>query len=423
MPWRLNSPKRRGIKEIRPMMTQEPPSLPFTPTAVAVVETPSLALVPQEAVVETWRGKKFRVPGDKFNAWTKDLPDEQCDALRWFFGYCRSRDLGEAAMSEVLLRDPEKPSKGCYDANSVGQLMSGKRFADGVNLEPMVRSILALRQKVESQSRVGEAGFIVTRMSEVLFRRFDVARARRKILPVFGDSQIGKTETAIEYTRLNNHGNTILMETPTGGGLLMFLEKLAERIGIPSQLRLADLRRRICGYFDHHHLLIVDEAHRCLRTRSGIQTLDFLRELYNERGCGIVIMMTDEGRDLFRSGPHAKALEQLWRRRIQPIQLPKVLPKDDLDKFAAAHGLPPADAREVEIEITDFDELGQERKRKIKRVPVEIERDVNATDGLGVWLTILGEAKDLSKRKGKTITWGAVIKAYLINKADAEVLE
>jgi hypothetical protein len=46
---------------------------------------------------------------------------------------------------------------------------------------------------------------------------------------------------------------------------------------------------------------------------------------------------------------------------------------------------------------------------------------VSSEEGLGVWLSILGDAREMAEEQKKDITWGAVLKAYCVSQADAEV--
>jgi len=40
---------------------------------------------------------------------------------------------------------------------------------------------------------------------------------------------------------------------------------------------------------------------------------------------------------------------------------------------------------------------------------------------IGVWLTLLQDAADMAREQRRPITWGAVIKAYCLSQADAEI--
>lgn len=368
--------------------------------------------------VEAMAALRFRIPGDVIALATKEMPEEQRAAVRWFAGYCRDRNLDKDRVATLL----NKRGGGTYSWDSIYQLLTGRRAEQNVDITPVIEAIESFRKKVQSDVRLGDSGFVRTRLATQIEQRLDRARALRKIAFIFGDSQIGKTVSLVQYEKEHNHGETIYVEAPTGGALTMFIEVLARKLAIPRR-RAADLRSAIIECFDKDMLLIVDEAHRFLHNERGVHSLDFIRELYNKAGCGITLSMTNEGRDLLRHGPHKTRLLQLWRRRIAPLQLPAVTPEDDLALFAHSYGLPTAPKEEVGVSVKYLDEKGGERTKTYTDVPLDVQRRVNADEGLGVWLSILQDAADIAKLAKKPITWAAVLKAYCMMQADSEVLK
>lgn len=364
---------------------------------------------------------KYRIPGDVVAKAVRDLPDEQRAALRWLDGYARQRNLDPDALSSLLKKDGK--TSECYSYSSVYAVLTGRRQEQGANIAPVVAAIERLRSQVEGQSRVTETGFVETRLSKAITARCQRALKRQKILFIFGDSQIGKTESLVHYQKEHNHGETIYVSAPIPASLMNFLEQLALSLGIPSQQRQADLRRRIIDSFDSKMLLIVDEAHEFLngRGQSGIQALAFIRELYNRSKCGIVLAMTNEGKREMLTGSYAVRLKQLWNRRIVPLQLPKSVPVDDLALFAAAHGLEPAPNKKMTVRTPFINDLGEEDTRDYSANPYELQSKVTAEEGLGVWLTILQDAQDMAEEQHRAVSWQAVLKAYCLSQADAEV--
>lgn len=363
---------------------------------------------------------RYRIPGDVVAKAVRDLPDDQRAAIRWFDGYARARNLGPDELAALLKKDDD--GKESYSYSSIYAVMTGRRQEQGFSVAPVVAAIVRLRKQVEGQSRVTESGFVETRLSKAITARCQRALKRQKILFIFGDSQIGKTESLVHYQRTHNHGETIYVSAPIPASLMNFLEQLALSLGIPSQQRQADLRRRIIDSFDSKMLLIVDEAHEFLNSgKSGIAALAFLRELYNRAKCGIVIAMTNEGRKELLTGSYAVRLKQLWNRRIAPLQLPKSVPVDDLALFAAAHGLDPAPNKKVTVRTPYIDDFGQEKERDYTANPFDLQSKVTAEEGLGVWLTILQDAQDMAAEQSRSVSWQAVLKAYCLSQADAEV--
>jgi DNA transposition AAA+ family ATPase len=379
----------------------------------AVVTTSTAA----NAGVAAMAAVRFKIPGDQIAKAVTDLPEDQRTIIKWFAGYCRARNLDPDACAALLVKDNGEQ----YAWASIYAVLTGRRSEQGASIVPVCNAMQAFRRKVEAQTRVGDSGYIATRLSAAIWDRCDRARLRCRVGFIWGDSQIGKTTALVEYTRTHNHGETIYVEAPTGGALTSLLEDLSDVLAIPRVHRVGDLRRRIIECFDPKMLLIIDEGHRFLTTERGLHSLDFIRELYNKAGCGIILSMTKEGRDLFRKGPAAKKLEQLWRRRIAPLELPQLVPKDDLALFAQAYGLEAAHSDTVTVKTPYLDELGTERQKTFSHTPEAIQAKVLAEEGLGVWLMILQDAKDMAKTQSRAITWAAVLKAYCISIADAEV--
>jgi DNA transposition AAA+ family ATPase len=245
-----------------------------------------------------------------------------------------------------------------------------------------------------------------------MFEVFAGALRRRKLRCIFGPSQIGKTTAAEEYARLHNHGETKFLRMPTRGSLGDFLEECAIRLSLGVQSKTRDLRRRVIDCFDERMLLIVDECHECLRSHysdRSLATLDFIREIYDRRKCGVVLI----GTDIFRLGLRShKILRQLWLRGYRPLQLPPTPSAANLAEFAAHFGLAPAEDRNLSIEVAFTDDDGRERTERIQGNPIKLQTSVIEAYGLGRWLSILEDAAELAQDKGARITWGRVLAAH-----------
>lgn len=362
---------------------------------------------------------KFRIPGDVIARSTAELPDDERAAIRWLGSYLRSRNLGPEDADRVL----KKGKAGEFYAwASIYALLTGRRADQGASIAPMVRSIEELRRTVEGESRVGSSGYVETRLGQAMFDRFDQARRRKRIAYVIGDSQLGKSENAREYTRTHNHGETFLLDTHSSGTRSALIQAFSERLNIGQAHRVGDVEQRIAECFDPRQLIIIDNAHRMLRSGRGLHALTFLQWLYDARGCGLAFLMTEEGLGNLLNGRFKKQLEQLWRRRIPPLRLPSRTPDDDLALFAARHGLEPAPEELVKIRVEYFDENGKRREKDYERAPYALQTEVVTKEGLGIWLETLEEAKSQAAAHGRALSWKAVLKAHCVMQADAEVL-
>ncbi len=365
-------------------------------------------------------GRKFRIAGDVVNRSVSELPSEERRLIWWLYHHCVRHDFNKDELGKLL----KKPNGNeFYSGDSIVQMLSGGRIRRGENIQPMLTAIKSLKDIEEERESLVKSGFIETRLYKEIERRVNRARVRQRIQFVFGESQIGKTESLLEYKRRHNHGQTLFMECPTGGRLDKFLQALGKELNITYFANIAQLSERIIDGFDSNMVLICDEMHRCLKRGSvaGLEVFSFLRELWNRKKCGIVVCMTDEGRDNFLHGPHSKALQQLWRRRMPPLQLPSVPPLDDLALFADAYGLEPAGDEPVTISVTVINDKGKPEKVTHTEKPIDLQTRVVKAEGLGVWISILQDASDMAKEQRKLITWGAVIKAVCQAQAEADI--
>lgn len=365
-------------------------------------------------------GKRFRISGAVVKESIKDLPEDEQDAIWWLSQYCHTHNLGREKLNALL----KKPNGGgYYSSDSITQLLSGGRTRRGENITPILDAIRTLRKLEDARAEQVTSDFIETRLFGVIEKRCEKALRRQRIMFIFGDSQIGKSKCLVEYQRRHNHGETIYVEVPSTGSLSAFLKELGKTLNIPISAKTG-IAESVIKTFDSRMLLIVDEAHRALIARKntgGSAIMNFLRELYNKSACGIVISMTNEGRDELLNGNHKKSYEQIWRRRIAPLQLPNITPADDLALFARAYGLAPATEAKIKVTISYTDGDGKIQNRQHSESPLELQTGVNQIEGLGVWISILQDASDIAREQGRAITWGAVIKAYCQSQADAEI--
>lgn len=363
----------------------------------------------------------FRIAADQIRRAIQDLPDDQRELVWWFAQWCSRHDLNRDDLAKVLRNTK---TKEFYSYDSIIQLLTGGRIRRGENIEPMLDAISALRKVEDPRDEQANSGFVTTRLAREIWKRCRKSLLRSRVGFIFGESQIGKTKALKQYAKDNNHGETVYIEMPCGGSVSALIYALAKHFNIPSKSGAkADLRDRIIECFDSRMLLIVDEAHRALKPGStvGLDSFSFLRELWNKAQCGIVLSLTNEGRDELLTGTNYKALAQIWRRRIPPLQLPNSLPDDDAALFANAYGLPEAPAKPVTIEVYYYDDRGKEQVQRLTKSPLDLQREVLKTEGLGVWIGILQDAADMAQEQGKRITWGAVIKAHCQSQAESEI--
>lgn len=324
--------------------------------------------------------RKMVIPGDVVNKATADLPDDQRSAIRGMHAYAIEHNLSNAEVGQLL-----KVS----DA-TVSLVFRGKYNGSVTNVAKEMRSFLSLMEK-RNQGR--KLPFIRTHLYEKMATIMDAAREFQRIAFFFGDGQIGKTAGLEHYQETHNHGSTVYVRMPTGGALLHFLTSLARKLRISEHMNITKLRERIIGAFDDRMLLIVDEAHLCIptegRSSAPVRSIEFVREIFDEARCGVVICATNVFRDAMEKGAFERVLKQTRRRRLCAMQLPNQATRADLNIFAASYGLAPSAGAMRELE-----------ERLIDR------------EALGMWLMLLRMAAKLAAERKQKLRWDHVQLAH-----------
>jgi len=321
------------------------------------------------------------IPGDIVNQATAELPDDQRSAIRWLHAHAVTKGWSLEQTAESIRRN----------SNTLYQVFKGSH---GAGKAKIVEEILGLKKQVEARSGTDKLGFIETALSRKIWKLCDAALTYQRIAFIFGDSQIGKTENFREYQRTHNHGTTILITVPAGGSFCDLLGEFAEVLRISNTLKTSVLKRRIIKAFDNRMLLIIDEAHQMIhhgRNRDSMrkaQVIEFIREIHDRSGCGLVIGATNVFREEIETGASSSILSQLKRRQLATMQLPNVPTQGDLNTFAKSYDLDPA---------TDD--------------ALELQTNILKADALGVWLNLLRMTSARCFRAKIPISWDQVIRS------------
>jgi DNA transposition AAA+ family ATPase len=199
--------------------------------------------------------------------------------------------------------------------------------------------------------------FIETNLSSRMFAIFDKTRAMHNVSILWGRMGIGKTAIADEYVRRQPIGRTYLVRFPAGTTFGQFLQTIARTLGVARLGQTAATRERIIQLLAMgQRLLIVDELHQAFlttRTDTAIKCCEFLREVHDLSGCGLVLIGTELMQEQMFKGPHKEALAQLVDRGTVPVPLPAKATSKDIQKFLKAYGLdfpnPTTDPEATEI--------------------------------------------------------------------------
>lgn len=353
-----------------------PPAPPAAPAAAGAPDDPH----PNSTAAGLTERQSNRVPGYKVAEATENLPDHQRLQIRWLHAYYYDSGRSLAEVGQDI----------GYDGGTVSKILVNKYAGD---LEIPCAAIKRFRAVLDLRANAGKAPYIKTALYTEIEQCCDTALAYQKIAYIYGESQVGKTEALKEYTRTHNHGQTIFVTMPVGGSISHFLAALAGKTRCSSQQRGDVLQLNIMKCFGPSNLLIVDECSRALQSRSyggnNLKTMDFIRDLHDQTGCGVVLCGTNVFRDQMQDKALAKFLNQFNRRCIVRRQLPDRPSRADLNAFARHYGLEPAGGEAYAL-----------------------QKSVVAEHGLGVWLTSLRAAAKLASNKGAKMAWGHVVTAH-----------
>ncbi len=353
-----------------------PPKPPAAPPAAGSPEDPHH----NSAALGLTERQTNRVPGYKVAEATEHLPDEQRLQIRWLHAhyYDSGRSLAEIGQDIG------------YDGGTISKVFVNKYAGD---LDTVVAAVRRFREILDLRAGANKAPYIRTALYSEIEQACETALAYQKIAYLYGESQVGKTAALTEYARTHNHGQTVFVTMPVGGSLSHFLAALAAKVRCSNQQRGDVLQLNIMKCFSGSNLLIVDECSRALQAKSyggnNLKTMDFIRDLHDQTGCGVVLCGTNVFRDQMQDAALAKFLNQFNRRCIVRRQLPDRPSRADLNAFARHYGLEPAGGDALQL-----------------------QRAVVREHGLGVWLTSLRAAAKLAGNKGEKMAWSHVLKAH-----------
>ncbi len=308
--------------------------------------------------------------------------EEDGELIFWLYGYARELYLGyndlEAAI-KARLGDKLAPS-----ANTIYQVFHGSYAA--ASWSGVLDLIRKFRAMVHEELKRKNIGFIETETARVIFNACRAAMNDGMPAFIYGASQLGKTTALLEYQRLNNHGRTKYLRFGSRWTKCRVVRELAAMLGngvrATKQWALEDA---IFHGLSKFNLLIVDEFHLALETTSeaaGKEIVEFIREVYDRTGCGLVLSSTKVGLESLEGGKNKMLFDQLRRRGVLKVVLPDVPKVKDINAIARSFDLP-----------LPSGEMLQNIKLLLK------------TRGLGVFIKYLQKAYALSRESREALTW------------------
>ena len=312
------------------------------------------------------------------------VSEEDGEEVFWLYNYANEYHLNEADLATKM---------GAYDKNTLYQLFRGMYgvFKDGSKASSwanIIKAIKAFKAVELEEMKKKNIGIVETEVKRTVFTACDAALADGMPAFIYGASQIGKTTALLEYKRLHNHGRTIYLRM----GSNWTKARLVRELGIlfnngMKKAVLWDLEDKIVQSLSRYNLLIIDEFHLALETtseRAAKEIVEFIREIYDRSGCGLVLSGTKVGLEGLEGGRNRMLFDQLRRRGVVKVVLPDVPPRRDINEIA----------RTFELELPQGEDL--------KRVKQLIQ-----TRGLGVFLKYLQKAYAVTKARKVALDWEA----------------
>jgi DNA transposition AAA+ family ATPase len=356
---------------------QTKPTLPST-TETAIIPAPEL---PLDKLDRRDGNNMGTITGDRVTAATRELPEDQREAVRWLFSI--SKQMGWS-LTQL------KQETG-IDDTTLFRVFTGTYPTDPARI---IARIASYRATYEDRSKALRAGkvFVETSMVKSIWDVCDYASATNTMAMIYGPSQFGKTWALEEYQARHNHGQTKMVRMPGSAGVQLAMKEFARACYVSPNSCFDQLREKVLRAIDSHNLIIIDELHEVFlsyQRGAAVKCLEVIREIHDRTGCGMVLCGTQRLKNELLLGEHKDLLAQFVRRTIATLTLPKEIPWADIEAIAAAYGLPAPtgqSAKTIRLLIKD--------------------------KGLKSYAVFLSNAHNIAKKSNRPMTWNHFIKAH-----------
>ncbi|MEA4862697.1 MAG: ATP-binding protein [Victivallaceae bacterium] len=256
---------------------------------------------------------------------------EQCQ-LEWLWGY--SHDVLGASRHEI------ERATGLEWA-FLYSVFIGKSEVD---LAPLMEIIAQLRVQVAQKMPLVDT-IVTTRIREAL----DYARDNSALVTVTGPTGRGKSYTAMHWARLNNHGQTKYLRVPSGATPKSILQLLVDHFGIAKTgCTTQELAQKLMREITPRNVLIFDEAGFLLPSgQTNNCALELVRDIHDQKGCGIALIFTDVYLRDMRNGRRADFFEQFIGRIMFSVEIPDRIFRSEVAEICRSF-IPEADDRLVD---------------------------------------------------------------------------
>lgn len=277
---------------------------------------------------------------DDVRAALGNLTDETLEQWLKLHAYAREHHLGISQLSAQTRISTAVLSTG----------FAGSYIGD---YSAQAENIVAFFRRLENKEKFGDIRrFVELNLTQYLWLIFDKTTVNRRIQPVQGPEQCGKTKAAIEYCARNNHGRTVYVQLSGGAtsGLNDFIRQLGAACvkNIAGTAKLCDCRRQLREALEGTELVIIDEGHLIWKWTLKAQNdfFDYLRtDIHSNGRCGVIIISTNE--DIFenlrkfkKSGYNIGQLLGRMRNEAIRIKPEEHIVREDVRDLAARYYTP-----------------------------------------------------------------------------------
>lgn len=327
---------------------------------------------------------KLRIPQDSVlaalrrNVALKTISQTDSDDIFWFYSFAQQNRMGLVDAGEYLGMSTQE----------AWNVIMGRSSDYG-------SALVRIREMKRTMTSIKGNPFFETSTWGKVSQVCDYAATARKPVFIYGESQIGKT-TCLEHWRdLNDAGRVKILNMPVGPTLGGVIYELAKMLYIPPRGYSAEIKSRVYDAIDGRMVIIIDEVHRAFKgtsTKNSIRIMEFLRSIFDNCKCGMVLSGTNVFKTEMEEGPIAAVLDQFRRRGIVSLVLPIVTPRADINEIAASFGLPTlcSDPSDASMIVT------------------RMVRD----SGIGQFITYLHSAKNIAAKLRQPIAWQHFIAAH-----------
>lgn len=353
----------------------------------------------------------FRFSLQHLNAAISHCRPEVRQLVREGFMWCITHDITQSEWAAAI-----GMSRNTFYKFLTGRYthpQTGVRLDLSPKYEKAMREWLKL-QKSAFGAHFGNGEFVMTPTAKKVGYACAIARESRTPVFLFGPSQVGKSWGLIYDAETHNHGRTIYVRCSSISGLHGLMRAIGDRIGVASSGSKDNMKQSMIRAFQSDMVLILDEFHELLytyRRESFFACAEFVRELYDRCGIGIVLSLTNFGRDQIWDSRKSD-LEQIFRRGVHRIQVgtKSGLPlRGDVEMILEHHGLefPP---KSMKCQVGEIIES-----------PRDVIHQLAKEEGLKAICERLRYAYKIARQDGRdTITWDDVMRVHVLINTNAK---